>query len=235
MARKLLRVVDLQKSYRVGDKQVTVLRGISFEIAAGEFVAIMGPSGSGKSTLLTLLGSLDRPSAGQYLFDGRDVGGLDEDRRAMLRNRKIGFVFQVFNLLQRNSARDNVELPLQYAGVARSERHRRAAAALGSVGLSHRAHHRPQQLSGGEQQRVAIARAIVSDPDLILADEPTGALDRQNGDDVMALLSALNAGGRTLVLVTHDHRVARNADRILHIQDGRLIDVDPLADTQSAR
>jgi putative ABC transport system ATP-binding protein len=219
----LLQTHDLGKDYPMGASIVPALRGITLEIGDGEFTAIMGPSGSGKSTLMHLLGLLDRPSNGRYRFAGRDVSRLGEDARAALRNRRIGFVFQNFNLLPRNTAIENVELPLVYAGLAQAARRRRAAAALAAVGLSHRENHWPRQLSGGEQQRVAIARALVNDPSLILADEPTGALDARTGRDILALFQQLNRDGRTIVLVTHDRDVGRHAGRILSLRDGRLI------------
>jgi putative ABC transport system ATP-binding protein len=222
----LIRVIDLTKGYRTGDTVVPALRGVSLEIHQGEFVAVMGPSGSGKSTLMNLLGLLDRPTSGRHLLDGRDVGGIDPDAAAALRNRAIGFVFQTFNLLARSTAQENVELPLIYAGLAGKERRRRASAALESVGLGHRIGHWPPQLSGGEQQRVAIARALVADPLLVLADEPTGALDSRTGLEIIALLQTLNGAGRTIVMVTHDANVAHHARRIVSMQDGRIIGDD---------
>jgi putative ABC transport system ATP-binding protein len=202
---------------------VRALRGVTLEIHEGEFVAVMGPSGSGKSTLMSLLGLLDRPTSGCHLLDARDVSGLDADTAARLRNRAIGFVFQTFNLLARSTALENVELPLIYAGVPRKERRRLATEALQRVGLDERMSHWPRQLSGGEQQRVAIARALVGDPRLILADEPTGALDSRTGLEILAFLQSLNRAGRTIVMVTHDAAVARHAARIVSMQDGRVI------------
>jgi len=213
----------------MGESTVAALRAVTLEIGDGEFAAIMGPSGSGKSTLMNLLGLLDRPSNGRYWFAGRDVSRLGEDARADLRNRRIGFVFQSFNLLPRNTAVENVELPLVYAGLAKAARRRRAAAALATVGLSHRQDHWPHQLSGGEQQRVAIARALVNDPSLILADEPTGALDARTGHDILTLFQQLNRDGRTVALVTHDREVGRQARRILSLRDGRMIADERLA------
>jgi macrolide transport system ATP-binding/permease protein len=231
----LIETVDLHKEYQMGGAALHALRGVSLRVAAGEFVAVMGPSGSGKSTLINLLGLLDRPSAGRYLLDGSDVSDLDADRRAALRNRSVGFVFQTFNLLARSTALENVALPLIYAGVARAEQKLRAAAALEVVGLAQRVAHWPHQLSGGKQQRVAIARALVSDPALILADEPTGALDSRTGLEIMACLQGLNRAGRTVVLVTHDHGVARHAGRIVSMQDGRVIDDAPVLSPTDAR
>jgi macrolide transport system ATP-binding/permease protein len=231
----LIETVDLHKEYQMGGAALHALRGVSLRVAAGEFVAVMGPSGSGKSTLINLLGLLDRPSAGRYLLDGSDLSDLDADRRAALRNRSVGFVFQTFNLLARSTALENVALPLIYAGVARAEQKLRAAAALEVVGLAQRVAHWPHQLSGGEQQRVAIARALVSDPALILADEPTGALDSRTGLEIMACLQGLNRAGRTVVLVTHDHGVARHAGRIVSMQDGRVIDDAPVLSPTDAR
>jgi putative ABC transport system ATP-binding protein len=219
----LIRVVDLTRDYRSGDAVVRALRGITLEIHEGEFVAVMGPSGSGKSTLMSLFGLLDRPTSGGHQLDGRDVGGLDADAAARLRNREIGFVFQTFNLLARSTALENVELPLIYAGVAKKERQRRATEALQRVGLGDRMNHWPRQLSGGEQQRVAIARALVGDPRLVLADEPTGALDSRTGLEILAFLQSLNRAGRTIVMVTHNATVARYAARIVSMQDGRVV------------
>ncbi len=216
-------VEELSKSYRAGGEMVRALDRLTLEVAPGDFIAIMGPSGSGKSTLMNLLGLLDRPSGGIYRLDGEDVSRFGPDRQAAMRNLKLGFVFQSFNLLARSTAIENVELPLVYAGIAAPERRRRAGAALGAVGLGHRRSHWPHQLSGGEQQRVAIARAMVNDPRLILADEPTGALDSRTGLAVLALFQALNQAGRTIVLVTHDAQIARHASRLVTLHDGRLI------------
>ena len=219
-------VIDLQgvtKIYRTGTLAVAALRGITMAIDSGEYVAIMGPSGSGKSTLMHILGCLDVASAGTYRLAGERVGGMDEAALASVRNRRIGFVFQQFNLLASLSAWRNVELPLIYAGVARAERRERAVAALERVGLGDRVHHRPGELSGGQQQRVAVARAVVSEPDLVLADEPTGALDSSSARDVMSLLREMHTSGRTLVLITHDADVAREAQRTVRILDGLLV------------
>jgi putative ABC transport system ATP-binding protein len=213
---------QLSKRYAVGGAAVQAVSDISMRLEHGEFVAVLGRSGSGKSTLISLLGLLDRPDAGQYLFDGQDVTELDENERAFIRSRKIGFVFQMAALLGRSSALENVELPLLYAGVSQPKRRRLAQAALDRVGLSHRHDHWPGQLSGGEQQRVAIARALVNDPVMILADEPTGALDSKTAETVLALFDELNREGRTIVIVTHDLTVAQRTRRRIRIHDGTL-------------
>jgi putative ABC transport system ATP-binding protein len=211
----------IRKTYRVGDVEVPALRGISLHIKKGEFVALMGPSGCGKSTLMNLMGCLDTPSAGSYLLDGQEVAGLDDDALSAIRNRKIGFVFQSFNLLPRATALENVELPLIYRdeGGVRAK----AAAALESVGLAERAHHKPTELSGGQQQRVATARALVTDPAILMADEPTGNLDTKASEEIMALFKDLHRQGRTIVLVTHEPDIARHAERIIHLKDGQVI------------
>lgn len=218
----LIEVRDLHKTYGSGDSAVRALDGVTLDIEAGSFVAIMGASGSGKSTLLNVLGCLDRPDTGQYRLAGEAVDSLAPDALAQVRNRRLGFVFQQFNLLPRTSALENVELPLVYAGVAAPERRERAAEALTRVGLADRAHHTPAQLSGGQQQRVAIARALVNRPSLILADEPTGALDTRTSEDIMRLLAELNAQGITIVMVTHENDIADWAQRRLVFRDGRL-------------
>jgi len=219
----VIQLDDVTKVYDTGSFTVAALRGVSMTIDEGEYVAIMGPSGSGKSTLMHILGCLDVPSGGTYLLAGENVSGMDESQLASVRNRRIGFVFQQFNLLASLNAWRNVELPLTYAGVSRGERRQRAVEALGRVGLGDRVQHRPGELSGGQQQRVAIARALVSDPALILADEPTGALDSTSAQDVMALLDELHAAGRTVVLITHDPDVADMAERTVRLRDGLIL------------
>lgn len=231
MTAGLIETEGLSKDYVVGSQAVHALVDLSVRIDRGEFVAIMGPSGSGKSTCMHLLGCLETATSGRYVFDGDDVSRLSRDELAYTRNRKVGFVFQTFNLLPRATALSNVELPLVYARQGRKERRKRAAAALDAVGLGDRAHHRPAQLSGGEMQRVAIARALVNEPVLVLADEPTGALDTRTGSEIMSLLRDLNRRGVTVVIVTHDPEIARFANRILRFRDGSLIGDDAAAPT----
>lgn len=220
----LIEVEHLRKSYTLGGQTVRALDDVSLSIDEGEFVAIMGASGSGKSTLMNMLGCLDRPDSGNYRLAGEPVQAMSKDALAAVRNRRIGFVFQQFNLLPRTSALENVELPMVYAGVKAADRHQRALAALQRVGLGERTGHTPAELSGGQQQRVAIARALVNQPQLILADEPTGALDSRTSDDIMQLLAQLNAQGMTVVLVTHEHDVAAWARRRLVFRDGQLVE-----------
>jgi putative ABC transport system ATP-binding protein len=221
----LIEIEHARRSYSLGDEVVHALRDVSLLIEAGEHVAIMGPSGSGKSTLMNVIGCLDQVNEGRYLLDGIDVLDRSPDELAEIRNRKIGFIVQQFNLIARTSALENVELPLVYAGVGRRERRRRAKEALATVGLAERTGHQPSELSGGQQQRVAIARAIVTDPALLLADEPTGALDVATTDTVMGLLAELHAQGRTIVVITHEEEVAEHAARVVRVRDG-LIDSD---------
>jgi len=212
----------IAKVYRTGEVEVVALRGISLHIPEGEFIAIMGPSGSGKSTLMNLIGCLDQPSSGRYVLDGYDVSALTDDQLAWIRNRKIGFVFQSYNLIPRASAVHNVEMPLIYAGDSQ-QRHERAMAALESVGLLQRAGHLPNELSGGQQQRVAVARALVTDPAILLADEPTGNLDSESSLEILKLLSDLNQQGRTIVLITHEPDIAAFAQRVVRLRDGVIV------------
>ncbi|MGW6442039.1 ABC transporter ATP-binding protein [Lentzea sp. NPDC055074] len=221
----VIEVRDLRKTYGGGDTAVHALRGLDLTVEKGEYIAIMGASGSGKSTLLNILGCLDVPSGGRYLLDGIDTGEFDEEQLSLLRNRKIGFVFQSFNLVPRTTALANVELPLVYAGVRRAQRRERALAALDLVGLADRTHHRPNELSGGQQQRVAIARALVTSPAIVLADEPTGNLDTDSSREVLGILDRLNASGRTVVLITHEDEVAAHAMRTVRVVDGRVAGV----------
>jgi len=220
MAKPLIEVEHIAKVYRMGDVEVHALRDVSLTITEGESVAIMGPSGSGKSTLMNVLGCLDRPTGGTYRLVGQEVSTLDRNQLARLRNRTLGFVFQSFNLLTRTSALENVELPLLYAGVSGRERHRRAKEALERVGLGERTHHHPNQMSGGQQQRVAIARALVTQPQLMVADEPTGNLDSRTSVEIMALFQELGRSGITLLLVTHEPDIARYASRVVVMRDG---------------
>jgi putative ABC transport system ATP-binding protein len=229
----VISVTDLTKTYVVGEVEVRALRGVSVDVQAGEFVAVTGPSGSGKSTFMHILGCLDRPTGGRYVLDGKDVSRMSRDELARIRNRKIGFVFQGFNLLSRTTALDNVELPLLYNGGASlktSERRRRAMAALAAVGLEERANHYPNQLSGGQQQRVAIARALINEPSIILADEPTGNLDSRTSIEVMEIFQQLNADrGITVLLITHEPDIAEYATRLISFRDGRIVRDQPIA------
>ena len=219
----LIRLEQVSKLYQMGDAEVHALRAIDFSLDRGDMVAVMGSSGSGKSTLLNVVGTLDRPTSGRYFLDGEPVQDLSETALAELRNRKLGFVFQSFNLLPRDTALENVELPMVYAGVSPSERRKRATLALERVGLAERMHHLPNQLSGGQQQRVSIARAIVNEPLLLLADEPTGALDSTTSEQVMALFGELHKQGMTVVLVTHDPGIAEHAARVVSFRDGQIV------------
>jgi putative ABC transport system ATP-binding protein len=220
----VIQVHEVTKTYNLGQIRVRALRDVSLRIEAGDFVAIMGSSGSGKSTLMNILGCLDVPTSGRYLIDGTDVNHMDEDDLSDLRNRKIGFIFQSFNLVARTSAMVNVELPLAYAGLKGAERRRRAERALSSVGMVNRMRHQPSELSGGQQQRVAVARAIVTNPTLILADEPTGNLDSHSTEDVLRIFARLNEEGRTVVLITHEPDVADQAKRVIRLSDGEVVE-----------
>lgn len=221
MSDQVIVTKDLRKIYQMGQIEVRALDGVSFSIDRGDVVAIMGASGSGKSTLMNLLGCLDRPTSGDYLLDGEEVQTLDDDQLASIRNRKVGFVFQSFNLLPRATALSNVELPMRYAGMVKKERLERAEEALNSVGLNDRIHHRPTELSGGQQQRVAVARALVNDPAILMADEPTGNLDSKSGKEIMELLLELNrTRGTTLIVVTHDPAIAAHTRRVIRLRDG---------------
>ena len=219
----MISIRGMTKVYGTGETKVVALAGVDFEVNEGEMVAIMGPSGSGKSTLMNMIGCLDRPTAGQYFLAGKEVGFIDDNQRAEVRNQHIGFIFQGFNLLARLTALQNVETPLIYRGIGVRRRHELALEALRRVGLGDRGHHRPNQLSGGQQQRVAIARALASHPSILLGDEPTGALDSKTGQEVLALFQELNDEGKTVVLVTHDERVAAHCKRIIRLKDGLIV------------
>jgi len=219
----MLVLTDVIKRYKMGEQYVNALNGVSLEIERGEYIAIMGPSGSGKSTMMNILGFLDVPDKGEYIFDGQKITGMSEKELAFVRNRRVGFIFQTFNLLPRETALENVELPMIYSGTSRIKRFETAKKLLNMVGLGERINHRPNELSGGERQRVAIARALVNNPDIILADEPTGNLDTKTGNEIMSILDNLNKKGKTVVLVTHDPEIAEHSDRIIHIRDGKII------------
>jgi putative ABC transport system ATP-binding protein len=223
----LIEIKDLTKNYVMGEIEVPALKGINLKIARNEYVAIMGPSGSGKSTLMNILGCLDTPTTGHYLFNQVDVSTLDDDQLSEMRNRQIGFIFQNFNLLPRMNALHNVELPLMYAGVPKHERTERALKSLDRVGLAERIHHKPTELSGGQKQRVAIARALVSNPGILLADEPTGALDSKTGDEIMALFDELYNEGNTIIVITHEREIAEYSHRIIYIKDGLIFSDEP--------
>ncbi|HAD81964.1 MAG: macrolide ABC transporter ATP-binding protein [Candidatus Edwardsbacteria bacterium RIFOXYD12_FULL_50_11] len=219
----MIKMENLSKVYKMDGVKVEALKKVSLNVAAGEYVSIMGPSGSGKSTLMNLVGCLDTPTTGSYHLDGLLVSEMDDDQLAAVRNKKIGFVFQTFNLLPRSSALHNVELPMQYAGVDSGIRRAKAMASLESVGLAHRVHHKPTEMSGGERQRVSIARALVNDPSILLADEPTGNLDSKTGVEIMALFDRLHKEGKTVILVTHDQKVGEHAHRAVRILDGEIV------------
>ena len=230
----VIRLENVYKTYDLGEIQVQALRGVSLEVRQGEFVAVMGPSGSGKSTIMNILGCLDRPTKGHYYLDGVDVSGMSKTQLAGIRNKKLGFVFQGFNLLARTTALENTELPTLYTKIDQAERQKRAADALAMVGLAERAHHFPSQMSGGQQQRVAIARALVNRPSILLADEPTGNLDSRTSVEIMEIFQTLNDQGLTIVLVTHEHDIAQFARRILVFRDGKIRKDDPVLNRPQA-
>jgi putative ABC transport system ATP-binding protein len=224
MRTPIINISNLMKTYKLGGETVHALNNVTLEIEKGEFLAIIGPSGSGKSTLMNMIGCLDRPQSGKYLLDGKDIGKMNDNQLATIRNQKIGFIFQNFNLLTKLTALENVELPLLYSGVATKERRERALEALNKVGLMDRANHLPTQLSGGQQQRVAIARALVGNPAILLADEPTGALDSKTSKEILQVMKELNELGNTIILITHDLAIAKQANRMVSIQDGQLLE-----------
>lgn len=224
MRTPIINISNLMKTYKLGGETVHALNNVTLEIEKGEFLAIIGPSGSGKSTLMNMIGCLDRPQSGKYLLDGKDIGKMNDNQLATIRNQKIGFIFQNFNLLTKLTALENVELPLLYSGVATKERRERALEALNKVGLMDRSNHLPTQLSGGQQQRVAIARALVGNPAILLADEPTGALDSKTSKEILQVMKELNELGNTIILITHDLAIAKQANRMVSIQDGQLLE-----------
>jgi putative ABC transport system ATP-binding protein len=224
MSNPIIEIRSLMKTYKLGGETVHALNDVSIKIEKGEFLAIIGPSGSGKSTLMNMIGCLDRPQSGKYLLDGKDIGKMNDNQLASIRNQKIGFIFQNFNLLTKLTALENVELPLLYAGVSAKERRDRSMASLEKVGLKERAGHLPTQLSGGQQQRVAIARALAGNPAILLADEPTGALDSKTSKEILQLMKELNEAGHTIILITHDLAIAKQAKRMVSIQDGQLLE-----------
>jgi putative ABC transport system ATP-binding protein len=224
----LIRVKNLKKQFQIGSEIVNAIKDISFEVNAGEFISIMGPSGSGKTTLMNIIGCLDTPTSGEYHLDDSEVSLLDDDELAAIRNRKIGFVFQTFNLLPKASALHNVEIPLVYANIKKEKRLEMASNALISVGLEDRMHHRPNELSGGQRQRVAIARALVNEPSIILADEPTGNLDSKSGHEIMKIFDELHRSGNTIILVTHEDDIAKYSNRIVRLLDGKVVSDEPV-------
>ena len=224
MGTAIIQISNLMKTYKLGGEIVHALNNVSLEIDKGEFLAIIGPSGSGKSTLMNMIGCLDRPQSGKYLLDGKDIGKMNDNQLAIIRNQKIGFIFQNFNLLTKLTALENVELPMLYGGVGTKERREKALEALNKVGLIDRANHLPTQLSGGQQQRVAIARALVGNPAILLADEPTGALDSKTSKEILQVMKELNELGNTIILITHDLEIAKQAKRMVSIQDGQLLE-----------
>ena len=230
MTRAIIELSGITKTYLMGENEVNALRGVDLTVGEGEFVAIMGPSGSGKSTLMNIIGALDRPTNGTYVLDGTDVSKLSDNELAEIRNRRIGFVFQTFNLLPRMTSLRNVELPLMYSGVGKAERRRRAVRAMEMVGLGDRIEHKPNELSGGQRQRVAIARALVNDPSILFADEPTGNLDTKTGDEIMSIFQDLNDRGVTILLVTHEQDIARHAKRVVTIRDGLITGDEKITD-----